>query len=666
MKKLLLADDSITIQKVVGIIFATEDFELTMTDDGDSAFVKALEQTPDLVIADVSMPGKDGFELCRAIKNEPSLRHTSVMLLPGAFDHFDEVKAQEVCADGWLTKPFESQALLDKVAQLLEAEPVPMAGGAATVVEDLPPASEETEPGPVDDQGLDESVLGLDDMDELSASAAETEDSPDDIWDAVSFEEDDLQPEEDDTEKGEEEGTPFAAVSFDSSVEEPETQVEGSVAETLAEENPAETETPKDDFEVADLVEQTIEEDLDFTSETEAASDPESEFESFVFGANPDSEPLPQEESASEIEDGETSLDDANEVVDFSTFNEEQTQYPAEEPVAEEDHFVPTVEEEEPRVLTEEGAEEQESRFVDPAVSFVGDEASEHLELTDEETLAPIEDFPVLEDEPAAVEDFILDDAIEEPLDSAAPAELEPEFAGSSADTDAVMLEEDPDEVILELAEEDEVLDLSEDDIVEEQPAEELDEAVEDVQVADFKGPLDESSPDSELDEPEDDFVEAETAFESVEDDALEPEADHVEEIVAETAEVQEEVIEELDEFDVQPEMVEDDGFYFDASAEEAETDSVAATVAGIATGAVATTTLGADDLSSSSVAQVEQQLRELTEDELKEVVANVAGPMIEKMAGELIEQIAWEVVPDLAEAIIKEEIRKIKQAISN
>jgi hypothetical protein len=228
------------------------------------------------------------------------------------------------------------------------------------------------------------------------------------------------------------------------------------------------------------------------------------------------------------------------------------------------------------------------------------------------------------------------------------------------------MLEEDPDEVILELAEEDEVLDLSEDDIVEEQPAEELDEAVEDVQVADFKGPLDESSPDSELDEPEDDFVEAETAFESVEDDALEPEADHVEEIVAETAEVQEEVIEELDEFDVQPEMVEDDGFYFDASAEEAETDSVAATVAGIATGAVATTTLGADDLSSSSVAQVEQQLRELTEDELKEVVANVAGPMIEKMAGELIEQIAWEVVPDLAEAIIKEEIRKIKQAISN
>jgi len=106
MKKLLLADDSITIQKVVGIIFATEDFNLTMTNDGDSGFEKALELAPDLVIADISMPGKDGFELCRAIKSEPSLSHTSVLLLPGAFDHFDENKAQEVCADGCLTKRF--------------------------------------------------------------------------------------------------------------------------------------------------------------------------------------------------------------------------------------------------------------------------------------------------------------------------------------------------------------------------------------------------------------------------------------------------------------------------------------------------------------------------------------------------------------------------------
>ena len=66
-KKLLLADDSITIQKVIGIIFATEDYQLLVCDDGNEAFDKAMSELPDLVIADISMPGRDGFELCQAI-----------------------------------------------------------------------------------------------------------------------------------------------------------------------------------------------------------------------------------------------------------------------------------------------------------------------------------------------------------------------------------------------------------------------------------------------------------------------------------------------------------------------------------------------------------------------------------------------------------------------
>ncbi|MCK5825794.1 MAG: response regulator, partial [Desulfuromusa sp.] len=161
MKKLLLADDSITIQKVVGIILSTEGYQLEITDDGDRAFTKALEEVPDLVIADISMPGKDGFELCRAIKSEPTLANTSVLLLPGVFDHFDETKAGDVCADGWLTKPFESQALLDKVAQLLEAEPVQIAGTAVPEDEEL---SLETpvEATEVDiDTTVSEEILGL-------------------------------------------------------------------------------------------------------------------------------------------------------------------------------------------------------------------------------------------------------------------------------------------------------------------------------------------------------------------------------------------------------------------------------------------------------------------------------------------------------------------------
>ncbi len=195
MKKLLLADDSITIQKVVGIIFSTEEYQLEMTDDGDSAFNLALEEKPDLVIADISMPGKDGFELCRAIKSEASLAQTSVLLLPGAFDHFDEAKAGEVCADGWLTKPFESQALLDKVSQLLEAEPVRMAG--VVIPTDDATSADEAQVG-VTDNGeklsVDEAALGLDNMDKLEQPVGEIEEeSPDDIWDAVSFAEEDLQ-----------------------------------------------------------------------------------------------------------------------------------------------------------------------------------------------------------------------------------------------------------------------------------------------------------------------------------------------------------------------------------------------------------------------------------------------------------------------------------------
>jgi len=127
-KKLLLADDSITIQKVIQITFAHEDYELTITDNGDTAMSKAHEIKPDLVMADVYMPGKNGYELASAIKQDPSLQHIPVLLLSGSFEPFDEDKARSCKADAWIQKPFESQVLIDKVAELLSAAaPVPKA-----------------------------------------------------------------------------------------------------------------------------------------------------------------------------------------------------------------------------------------------------------------------------------------------------------------------------------------------------------------------------------------------------------------------------------------------------------------------------------------------------------------------------------------------------------
>lgn len=141
-KKLLLADDSITIQKVIQITFANEDCQLTITDNGDTAYARARELHPDLILADVYMPGKNGYELCAAIKQDPALQHVPVLLLAGSFEPFDEARARAVGAADWIEKPFESQTLIDKVAVLLSAAPAPAVAPAAAIE----PATETFDP----------------------------------------------------------------------------------------------------------------------------------------------------------------------------------------------------------------------------------------------------------------------------------------------------------------------------------------------------------------------------------------------------------------------------------------------------------------------------------------------------------------------------------------
>lgn len=134
-KTILLADDSVTIQKVVGISFANEDVVLLTVDNGDDAVAQARERRPDLILADIAMPGLDGYAVCEAIKADASLRHVPVLLLSGTFESFDEERARQVGADGHITKPFEAQALVDRVNDLLaRAEADRPVGGAETTV----------------------------------------------------------------------------------------------------------------------------------------------------------------------------------------------------------------------------------------------------------------------------------------------------------------------------------------------------------------------------------------------------------------------------------------------------------------------------------------------------------------------------------------------------
>jgi len=128
-KTILLADDSVTIQKVVGIVFATEDYQVTAVDNGEDALRKVREMRPDIVLADAVMPRMNGYELCQAIKADPQLADVPVLLLAGTFEPFDEARARAARADGHIAKPFESHALLSRVREVVEgvtAEPQPL------------------------------------------------------------------------------------------------------------------------------------------------------------------------------------------------------------------------------------------------------------------------------------------------------------------------------------------------------------------------------------------------------------------------------------------------------------------------------------------------------------------------------------------------------------
>jgi CheY-like chemotaxis protein len=103
---ILIADDNSNIQKMVTLAFKDEGIEVVAVGNGEAAVRKAPELMPDLVLADIFMPVRNGYEVCEFIKRNTKLAHVPVILLAGAFDPFDEKEAQRVGADGVLKKPF--------------------------------------------------------------------------------------------------------------------------------------------------------------------------------------------------------------------------------------------------------------------------------------------------------------------------------------------------------------------------------------------------------------------------------------------------------------------------------------------------------------------------------------------------------------------------------
>jgi len=117
--KILLADDSLTIQKVVELTFSDAETRLMAVGSGDKA-VQALDEfQPDIVLADVVMPGLTGYDVCEAVKQRPGGAFVPVVLLTGTFEPFDRSRADRVGSDAIVTKPFDSHALQGLVRELV-------------------------------------------------------------------------------------------------------------------------------------------------------------------------------------------------------------------------------------------------------------------------------------------------------------------------------------------------------------------------------------------------------------------------------------------------------------------------------------------------------------------------------------------------------------------
>lgn len=131
MPRLLLADDSVTIQRVIELTFAEEGIEVVSVSEGRDAIERLATEPFDIVLADVGMPGHDGFAIAEYVSSRPDLSGMPVVLLTGAFAPVDEARVAASGAAGLLVKPFEPQMVIAKVRELLSGAAAPRTPVAA-------------------------------------------------------------------------------------------------------------------------------------------------------------------------------------------------------------------------------------------------------------------------------------------------------------------------------------------------------------------------------------------------------------------------------------------------------------------------------------------------------------------------------------------------------
>jgi CheY-like chemotaxis protein len=144
MHKLLLADDSVTIQRVIELTFSGEDIQVVAVNDGEQAIARIPTERPDIVLADIGMPKKGGYDVAAFVKGRGDLEHIPVLLLAGAFEPVDQARAEQVRCDGVLIKPFEPRQVIERVRELLDG----VQGSPAQATADVPRPVERLSPRP--------------------------------------------------------------------------------------------------------------------------------------------------------------------------------------------------------------------------------------------------------------------------------------------------------------------------------------------------------------------------------------------------------------------------------------------------------------------------------------------------------------------------------------
>ena len=119
-RTLLLADGSVTVQRVIELTFAHEDIRVTAVSDGRKAIQLLDNEQPDVVLADVDLPEVDGYALAAHMRRVPRLKNVPLLLLAGAFEPVDQQRARDVGSDGVIVKPFEPQVVVTRVKELID------------------------------------------------------------------------------------------------------------------------------------------------------------------------------------------------------------------------------------------------------------------------------------------------------------------------------------------------------------------------------------------------------------------------------------------------------------------------------------------------------------------------------------------------------------------